>query len=209
MLPEGRKIIYILFVVALISWLISFKIKLFLPISIILCCIVLLLIHFFRDPQRQTLRNQQILYSPADGKVFDITETENKYCVKIFMSIFDVHVQRSPVDGVVTKIEFKKGRFYPAGRKDKSEIYNEQNLVEITNNDNEKFVVIQITGFIARRIFCWIKERQQVRQGQKIGAILLGSQVNFSFPKINYKLLVNKTQKVKAGITPIAVKIQQ
>jgi len=161
--------------------------------------------YFFRDPERKIIKNPHILFSPADGKVFDIIESQDTYCVKIFMSIFDVHIQRSPVDGVVTKIVYKKGKFYPAG-KSNTELYNEHNVIQIKNTDGEIFVVTQIAGIIARRILCWVKENSLLQQGSKIGAILLGSQVNFEFPK-NYKILIKKNCKVYSGVTPIAVKI--
>lgn len=206
MLKEGRKIVYILSVISLLVWVLSYKIKILLPVSILLCCLVLLLINFFRDPQRNIRKDPRILYSPADGKIFDIVEYEDRYCIKIFMTIFDVHIQRSPVDGVVTKINYKKGKFYPAG-KNKTELYNEQNVIEIKNDKNEIFVVTQIAGILARRIICWVKEKDGIRQGSKLGAILLGSQVNFEFPKGNYKILVSKKQKVYSGITPMAVKV--
>jgi len=208
MLKEGRKIVYILFFISLTVWLISFVIKFLLPISIIFCVGTLLLINFFRDPDRVVKKNESILYTPADGKIFGIIETDNTYCVKIFMSVFNVHIQRSPTDGVIKKIEYKQGKFIPAGKKE-SDKQNEQNTIVIQDQNKNEFVVTQIAGILARRIVCWVKEGQSVHQGQKIGAILLGSQVNFEFPKNKYRLLVTKNQKVFAGITTVAVKIQQ
>jgi phosphatidylserine decarboxylase len=109
---------------------------------------------------------------------------------------------------VIKKIEYKQGKFIPAGKKE-SDIQNEQNTIVIQDQNKNEFVVTQIAGILARRIVCWVKEGQSVHQGQKIGAILLGSQVNFEFPKNKYRLLVTKNQKVFAGITTVAVKIQQ
>ncbi len=208
MLKEGRKIVYVLFFICIFFWLISFAIKFFLPITIIFCVITLLLINFFRDPVRVVKNNESILYSPADGKVFEIVETENTWCIKIFMSLFDVHIQRSPTDGVIKKIEYKKGKFFPAGKKE-TDSCNEQNIIVIQNYDGENFVVTQIAGILARRIVCWVKEEEKIQQCQKLGAILLGSQVNFEFPKNNYRLLVTKNQRVFAGITAVALKNKQ
>ncbi len=207
MLKEGRRIVTVFVILTIFCYSVSFFLNIFLLPTIFFGVLTLLLINFFRDPERKIVKNSNFLYSPADGKVFDIVENSATYCIKIFMSVLDVHVQRSPVDGVVKKIEYKKGKFLIAG-KDKTDIFNEKNIIEIENKQQEKFIITQITGFLARRIVCWVKENQSVSQNQKIGAILLGSQVNFEFPKDKYKILINKNQKVYAGITAVAVKIQ-
>jgi phosphatidylserine decarboxylase len=208
MIKEGKKIVYIFFVISVVIWLLSSLVKFLLPITIIFCLITLLLINFFRDPNRIVKKNDSVLYSPADGKIFDIVETENTYCVKIFMSIFNVHIQRSPTDAVVKKIEYKQEEFIPAGKK-YSDIKNEQNIVVLQDQDQNEFIITQIAGILARRIVCWVKEGQKIQQGQKIGAILLGSQVNFIFPKDKFRLLVSKNQKVFAGITTVAVRVKK
>jgi len=208
MIKEGKKIVYIFFVISVVIWLLSSLVKFLLPITIIFCLITFLLINFFRDPNRIVKKNDSMLYSPADGKIFDIVETENTYCVKIFMSIFNVHIQRSPTDAIVKKIEYKQGEFIPAGKK-YSDIKNEQNIVVLQDQDQNEFIITQIAGILARRIVCWVKEGQKIQQGQKIGAILLGSQVNFIFPKDKFRLLVSKNQKVFAGITTVAVRIKK
>jgi len=208
MLKETQKVVYFFFFISLITWITSFAIKFLLPVTIIFCLITLFLINFFRDPNREIKINEHVLYSPADGKIFDIEETEDSYCVKIFMSIFDVHIQRSPSSGIVKKIEYKEGKFIPAGKKE-TDIQNEQNTIVIENQEGDNFTITQIAGIFARRILCWVKEKQNIKQGQKIGAILLGSQVNFVFPKNKYRLLVTKNQKVFAGITVVAIKVKQ
>lgn len=206
MIKEGRKIVVLFFVLTIIIFVISSFFKFFLILSTLFCILTLLLINFFRDPERNIVRNDAYLYSPADGTIFDIQVKEKTYCIKIFMSIFNVHIQRSPVKGVVKKIVYLKGRHLTAG-KDKTELFNEKNIIEIENSENDVFVVTQISGILARRIICWVKEQDYISQGQKIGAILLGSQVNFEFPKDKYNILVTKKQKVYAGITPVAIKV--
>ncbi len=205
MIKEGKWLVFIFSFFTIIFYIISFYLKIFTFITIFFGIITLLLINFFRDPERKILRNPNVLFSPADGKIFDIIETETTYCIKIFMSIFNVHIQRSPIEGIIKKIEYKKGRFLPAG-KYKTDNYNEKNIIEIENKQKERFIVTQIAGILARRIVCFVKEYQSVSQNQKIGAILLGSQVNFEFPKNSYRIIVNKSQKVYAGVTPIALK---
>lgn len=206
MIKEGRWLVAVFSLLTIICYIISFYVKIILFLTIVFGVIALLLINFFRDPERKILKNHDVLFSPADGKIFDIIETETTYCVKIFMSILNVHVQRSPIEGIIKKIEYKRGKFLPAG-KDKTDNFNERNIIEIENKQKEKFIVTQIAGILARRIICWVKEYQSVSQNQKIGAILLGSQVNFEFPKNGYKILVKKNQKVYAGISPIALKL--
>lgn len=210
MLKQGRPLVFIFAVVSVVVWLLTFKFGslYYYILTILFSGITLLLINFFRDPQRKIEKDNSVLYSPADGKIFDIEETPTTYCVKIFMSIFDVHIQRSPLDCVVEKVEYTKGKFYPAG-KDKTELYNEKNTIILRDKEGSEFKVTQITGILARRILCWVKEKDEIQQGAKLGAILLGSQVNFEFPKKNYKLLVSKGQKVYAGVSIIAIRLKQ
>ncbi|MEN3013581.1 MAG: phosphatidylserine decarboxylase [Endomicrobiia bacterium] len=205
MLKEARGLVFIFCCISLVFFTLSFFLnKIFNVFSAIFAVVTLLLIYFFRDPLRDIKINKNVLYSPADGRIFDITENENFYCVRIFMSIFDVHVQRAPVSGVIKRIEYKKGKFSLA-HKTEAGFINERNLIEIYIPEvNVTVKITQVAGAIARRIVCWVKEDFAVRQGQKIGAILLGSQVSFEFPKI-YKLLVTKNQKVFAGISAVAV----
>ncbi len=206
MLKEAKKVVYLFAFLTVIIWCLSFLNKILLPVVIFLSILTLLLINFFRDPNRVVKKDSKILYSPADGKIFEVFETENTYCIKIFMSVFDVHVQRSPVDGTIKDIVYKKGKFIPAGRF-LSDVVNEQNIIELETDEKNKIIVKQIAGILAKRIVCWVKKNQRVFQGEKIGAILLGSQVNIEFPKSKYKILVNKNQKVYAGITALAVKV--
>jgi phosphatidylserine decarboxylase len=206
MLKEARKIVYLFAFLTILVWCLSFVNKILLPVVVFLSILTLLLINFFRDPKRIIKKDSKILYSPADGKIFEIVETENTCCIKIFMSIFNVHIQRSPADLKVKDIIYKKGKFIPAG-KFLSDAVNEQNIIDFETDKNDRIVVKQIAGVLARRIVCWVKKNQYVSQGEKIGAILLGSQVNIEFPKNVYKILVHKDQKVYAGITALAVKI--
>lgn len=209
MVKEGRKIVFWFSFITIIIWILSFLYNSFflLFFVILFCVLTLLLINFFRDPQRKIIKDNTFLFSPADGKIFDIVETESSYCIKIFMSIFNVHIQRAPVNCVIKNIFYKPGKFLPAG-KNFSESLNEKNIIEVETEDKDRLVITQISGVLARRIVCWVKKESFVHQGDKIGAILLGSQVNFEFPKNKYRLLVKNKQKVFAGITAVAVKIK-
>jgi phosphatidylserine decarboxylase len=206
MFKEARKIVYLFAFLTILVWCLSFVNKILLPVVVFLSILTLLLINFFRDPKRIIKKDSKILYSPADGKIFEIVDTGSNYCIKIFMSIFNVHIQRSPADLKVKDIIYKKGKFIPAG-KFLSDAVNEQNIIDFETDKNDRIIVKQIAGVLARRIVCWVKKNQYVSQGEKIGAILLGSQVNIEFPKNGYKILVHKEQRVYAGITALAVKV--
>ena len=162
-------------------------------------------VFFFRDPGRRIEVNPDLLLSPGDGRIMDISSEDVEGCgkskvVKIFLSIFDVHLQRAPMDGVIEKIETRPGLFKPAYAPDAADL-NARNTIVI-KNDRLKIKVIQITGLIARRIECWVKENQSVAQGQKIGFIRFGSQVDIVVPE-NTEIVVKKGESVKAGLTII------
>jgi phosphatidylserine decarboxylase len=112
------------------------------------------------------------------------------------MSPFDCHVNRSPVDGTVKKITYKKGKFLPAFKKSS---LSERNEIIIHSEDGE-FTVTQIAGFFARRIVCYVEEGERVRKGQRIGMIRFGSRVVLEIPE-NYRILRKEGEKVKAGET--------
>ena len=155
--------------------------------------------YFFRDPARIVPQNDKWVLCPADGKVVEVVEAKDAissgpiWLVRIFLSVFDPHLQRTPISGRVRKIEYKAGKFLDA-RDPQAHIENEQNRIEIVSaSGNDILVVVtQIAGLIARRIVCWVKEGQQVKAGERIGLIRFGSQVDVVLPK-------SAAVKVKAG----------
>jgi len=178
---------------------------------------------FLRNPQRTIPKGKNIV-SPADGKIIKIVRFNDQqlrikkglfgkikalssdvakdgYLISIFMSPLDVHYQRAPIDGRVLKIRYKKGRFFSAFNFEKS-LENEKNEILIkTKIGNVK--IIQIAGFFARRIKCFVREGQIIKKGQIIGLIDLGSQVSLLIPRIRLK--VDEGDKVKAGETVIGI----
>lgn len=172
--------------------------------------LILFTLYFFRNPFRNIAAQQDEIVSPADGVVLTIEEVEeNNYFqgaaikVSIFLNIFNVHVNRTPVAGVIDYIHYKPGKFLPAFKSHASHL-NERNYVGIKceNNSNLRILVVQITGFIARRIVCWAKEGDKLLQGDRFGMIKFGSCTEIYLP-VGTKVLVEKGQKVRGGITVI------
>ncbi len=170
--------------------------------------------YFFRDPERFSIKNDNYLISPADGIVSQIVEVNGpaelgleskKFTrVSIFMNIFNCHVNRSPLSGKVTQVLYKAGKYLNASL-DKASEDNEKNYVKITNSNGGEIILVQIAGFIARRIVCEVKEDEEIKQGEKFGIIRFGSRVDLYFD--NYEVMVKKNQKTVSGETLIGKKI--
>jgi len=165
---------------------------------------------FFRDPERHFDSKDNQLLSAADGKICFIgeenppSETQFKEKMKkvsIFMNVFNVHVNRSPVNGNIKKIIYKNGKFFNASL-DKASEHNERNSFIIETN-TDKIVVVQIAGLIARRILSFISEGNKIDKGDRIGLIRFGSRVDIYFPP-TYDIKVNQNDIVVAGETVIA-----
>jgi len=162
---------------------------------------------FFRDPDRETDAEPKAVLTPADGKILEIKRIEDAdnplgepaVKVSIFMSIFNVHVNRIPVRGTIRKITYHPGKFFSANL-DKASKLNESNRIDLDTPDSHRVVVIQIAGLIARRIACWIKEEDHVNAAQRFGLIRFGSRLEVCLPA-DSRIIVELNQKVKAGET--------
>ena len=194
-----------------ISCLISIVIIPFYTVlGIFLSLLSIYIFYFFRDPIR-AVPNEDVVVSPADGLVTFVGESNsplennsdnNKYNkISIFLSIFDVHVNRMPIDASISLINYIPGKFLNATL-DKSSKENERNIIFVKNK-NENFYIVQIAGLIARRIVCNLKNDQEVKKGQRIGIIKFGSRVDLYLP-INYNILISKGQRVVGGETIIS-----
>jgi len=175
-------------------------------ISPLLFGIGLYMAWFFRDPHREIQYDSSILYAAADGTVKEVlSDTTLKIAIR--MSPFDVHLNRAPISGEISSIQYKPGTHhsvYFAGAEEK----NEQNLISL-ECDGLAVDILQVTGAFARRIESWVDVGQQVQQGDKIGMIRFGSQTNVLIkPKESEEITVVPAvtvgQSVRAGITPIA-----
>ena len=159
----------------------------------------LFVVFFFRDPERKIPQDPSVIVSPADGKVVEIVgQAERTARVSIFLSIFDVHVNRAPVDGVVESTQYIPGRFKVAFHPSAS-VENERNILVI-DHGSYKIKVSQIAGILARRIVCWKKAGDRVSKGERIGLIKFGSRVDLFLPE-NITPLVKVGDKVKGGST--------
>ncbi len=162
-----------------------------------------LVMHFFRDPERVVSAKKGQVLSPADGKVIAIGNAldpftkEQRPCISIFMNVFNVHVNRSPIKGRISQIHYWPGRFFNASW-DKASKENERNEIQIKDTNGQQWTVVQIAGLIARRIICWSEEEDFLEQGQRIGLIKFGSRVDLYLPP-GYDINVSLGQKVVAG----------
>jgi len=158
---------------------------------------------FFRNPSRNPPQVEGTILAPADGRVIRVEEAplpggqQKGKKVSIFMSVWDVHVNRSPVEGVVERREYKRGRFLPAFKGEASQ-QNEQNLLLLRTKGGEHLAVVQVAGIIARRILCRAKLGQRFSRGEVFGAILLGSRVDLYLPQ-GVEVSVREGDRVRAG----------
>lgn len=163
---------------------------------------------FFRDPNRYTPQDDTLIFSPADGKIIEIKNlgecASSPYPatrVSIFLSLLNVHITRAPIAGIVRSITTKPGRFFSANKESSSE----KNAHVSVNIEGEKTAIYfkLISGSLARRIKSYIKEKDELRTGQRIGIIFFGSRVDIFLPEsVEIKVCIG--QKVRAGETPIA-----
>lgn len=153
-------------------------------------------LYFFRDPDR-AIPPGPVAVSPADGKVVSVQDSR----VSIFLNIFDVHVNRSPISGKITKIEYQKGKFINAAHAAASSD-NEQNIFTV-EGDGTRVVFSQIAGLIARRIVCYKKAGDQVEKGERVGLIKFGSRVDVFFGP-DWEVTVAMGERVSCGTSILA-----
>ena len=168
-----------------------------------------MLLFFFRDPPRPYPQDKDTIYAAADGTVMAVDEVDEDWFldgpatrIVTFLSVLNVHVNRSPVAGRVVKTTWKAGTFANAMNFQKSEA-NERNLIAL-DGPHGKVTVVQVAGLIARRIVCWVGQGQSLQAGQKFGMIKLSSRTDVLVPRGSIEVLVQPGQQVRGGITPIA-----
>jgi phosphatidylserine decarboxylase len=165
------------------------------------------IIFFFRDPARRSQVSDKSVLTPADGTILRVQHFEDddnplgepSIKISVFMSLFNVHVNRIPIMGKISEIVYHSGKFFSAYL-DKASEKNEKNLIALQTGDGRNIVFVQIAGLIARRIVCWIKEGDYVKTGQRFGLIRFGSRLDIYLPK-DTRVTVQPRDKVKAGET--------
>lgn len=179
----------------------------FLIITALSLFLVFFMVFFFRDPLRTIKEREGEILAPADGQIVEIEEVfeeeflkEKGKKVAIFLHLFDPHINRSPVEGEVKWVCYRRGKFHPAFLK-KASKENERNSIGI-ETPSYKVLVKQIAGTIARRVVSYVEEGQILKKGEKIGLIRFGSRVELFLPE-DVQLRVRKGDRVKAGITVI------
>jgi phosphatidylserine decarboxylase len=160
---------------------------------------------FFRDPERLPPEEAGAVVSPADGRVLEVQEETLEgrpgRRISIFLSIWDVHVNRSPMAGRVREVEYRRGRFYNAMRS-RASVHNEQNIIHLQTERGE-MVFKQIAGAIARRVVCWKAAGDTVRLGERIGLIRFGSRLDVWLPQ-EAEIVVRPGQHVAGGVSLLA-----
>jgi phosphatidylserine decarboxylase len=203
--------------ITMLSLFVAFAPALWLfPVQAILFAILIWAFSFFRDPKRIIVQDENILYSPADGTITDIDEMEDTELgvkalrIGMFLSVFNVHVNRVPCSVRIDKVMYKKGKFINAMSPDASKI-NESNdtLMTRLSPPHDKLLVRQISGAVARHIVCAAKEGDEYRQGDKFGMIKFGSRAELYLPaadgsdKRRFEVTVKIGDAVRGGLTPL------
>jgi len=169
---------------------------------------VLFVLQFFRDPARNVPGGRRTVVAPADGRVVAVEKAEDPYLkrsstkVSVFMNVFNVHSNRSPVDGEVRQAWYDAGRFVNAAL-DKASVENERNALWLRADAGQDVTCVQIAGLIARRILCYVKAGDRLKRGDRFGFIRFGSRVDLYLP-LEARVRVELGQKVSAGSTVVA-----
>lgn len=176
--------------------------------SIPVWLIALFMLQFFRDPPREIPQQPGAVLSPADGRVVSVERTQDTYAdreaikVSVFMNVFNVHSNRSPVDGTVQRVEYFRGKFVNADM-DKASTENERNALVLKTADGQIITVVQVAGLIARRILCYVKAGDVLARGQRYGFIRFGSRLDVYLP-LTATIKVAIGDKVSATTTILA-----
>ena len=205
--PEGLPFLFLLALTAL-----AFAALRFWPLALVFLVLTWFSGHFFRDPERVVPSEDDIAVSPADGRVIrvepkaDPITGEVRPCISIFMNVFNVHVNRSPVAGRVEAIRYFPGKFFNAAL-DKASTDNERCGYLVRDDGGRPWVMVQVAGLIARRIVCRVEEGDTLARGERYGMIRFGSRVDLYLPP-DYSADVTNGDVVAAGESILARKFQ-
>jgi len=201
--PEGWPFILPTAGLLLLSYMLCWT-----TLAFVLFILLLFLLNFFRDPNHQMPQGDDMFICPANGKVIRAEVTEDGHQrVDIFMNIFDVHVNRAPMAGRITAMEYIPGKFVNASFDSASE-ENERNRFEMECDNGSNIAFTQISGLVARRIVSYVRIGDQLDAGERIGMIRFGSRVNCEIPA-DYTLHVRVGDQVTAGLSILARRSKQ
>jgi phosphatidylserine decarboxylase len=200
MVRDGYKFVFPLLFAGIVAA--AFGWRLTAAVVLLICAAVAF---FFRDPERLPPAEAGVVVSPADGRVMEITDEVLQgrpgRRISIFLSIWDVHVNRSPMAGQFREVEYRTGRFYNAMRS-RASVENEQNIIHLQTERGE-MVFKQIAGAIARRVVCWKAPGDTVKLGERIGLIRFGSRMDVWLPS-DAEILARPGQHVAGGVSVLA-----
>jgi phosphatidylserine decarboxylase len=200
MVRDGYKFVFPLLFAGIVAA--AFGWRLTAAVLLLICAAVAF---FFRDPERLPPAEAGVVVSPADGRVMEITDEVLQgrpgRRISIFLSIWDVHVNRSPMAGQFREVEYRTGRFYNAMRS-RASVENEQNIIHLQTERGE-MVFKQIAGAIARRVVCWKAPGDTVKLGERIGLIRFGSRMDVWLPS-DAEILARPGQHVAGGVSVLA-----
>jgi phosphatidylserine decarboxylase len=198
---EGYPFIALAALVTLVMAILGYNL-----VALLALALTTFVLYFFRDPERVSPEEDDVVVSPADGKVILIEKMfddqfvkEHVYKISIFMNIFNVHVNRFPLPGTVTQVRYSPGSFLAANT-ERAALENENCALVIATPGRQKLAVVQVAGLIARRIVCWATKGDYLARGQRFGLIRFGSRVDLYLP-LQIQLEVRPGQKVRAGET--------
>jgi phosphatidylserine decarboxylase len=200
MAREGYPYVIVPIVLALIAAAVGYW-----PVSIPFLLLAAFMAYFFRDPRRNAPTDSSLIVSPADGRVTRIEtispETESTLTVvSIFLSPFDVHINRAPLAGTITDVSYTRGKFLMA-TKEEASLVNEQNALTI-RGERVTVVCKQIAGILARRIVCWKRAGDQLALGERFGLIKFSSRTDLILPP-EVEITVREGMRVRGGVTVI------
>ena len=203
--PEGGPVIGLCVLASLVFAILGWAAP-----ALIFLLLTLFSCHFFRDPERVVPAGPDVAVSPADGKIIKIAmmpdpfTNESRQCICVFMNVFNVHVNRSPVAGRVAAIAYHPGKYLNAAF-DKASSDNERCAYSLEDAAGDSWTMVQIAGLIARRIVCRVDPGDSLGRGERFGMIKFGSRVDLYLPE-GYAPAVSIGQKVLAGQTVLAAK---
>ncbi|MDX8391522.1 MAG: phosphatidylserine decarboxylase [Mariprofundaceae bacterium] len=195
--PQGMPFLIGGAVATIVAWLLCWHV-----VAGILFVLFLFMLNFFRDFERDTPQGDGLFISPADGKVVRAEQNADGVRVDIFMNVFDVHVNRAPMAGRITHMQYEQGSFVNAAH-DAAGEHNERNRFDLQTDAGATVIFTQIAGLVARRIISYVAVGDKVQAGQRIGMIRFGSRVNCHLPA-GFELKVQAGDKVQAGFSILA-----